>query len=113
MMLVSLDQAKAQIREIDDCSDDEITLMIEGASQTIANYLQSAFDPFLDSTGDPHVDSDGVVMDIPDDIKMATLILIGINYRNRDGDEEKLFGLGQLPFAVTAQIYHRRPLSMA
>jgi hypothetical protein len=113
MMLVTLEQAKEQVRETGDCEDDDIKLKIQAASQIIANYLQSAFDPYLDSTGTPETDADGIVLNIPDDVKMATLVMVGYLYRARDSDEEKAFGLGQLPFAVTALIYHRRPLSMA
>lgn len=113
MMFVTLDQAKEHVREACDAEDSDITLKIEGASQMIANYLQSAINPFIESTGEPYYNADGVATLLPADIKTATLVLIGYLFRNRDEDPEKAFTLGNLPPAVTAQIYHRRPLSMA
>jgi hypothetical protein len=113
MMLVSLEQAKAQVREVADYEDADITLKIKAASRIIVNYLQDGADVFLESSGEPYEDSNGIAIDVPEDVMLAVLVLVGIMCRNRDGDEEKLFTTANLPANVTALIYHRRQLSIA
>lgn len=113
MMLVSLEEAKAQVREVRDVEDADITLKIKGASLIIVHYLQDGADEFLDSNGQTVDDSNGVALNVPEDVMLATLVLVGIMFRNRDGDEEKLFTSANLPPQVTTLIYHRRPLSLA
>jgi hypothetical protein len=113
MMLVSLEEAKAQVREVRDAEDADITLKIKAASLIVVNYLQDGADSFLDSNGNTFDDSNGVAQEVPEDVMLATLVLVGIMFRNRDGDEEKLFTTANLPPQVTALIYHRRQLSIS
>ena len=46
-------------------------------------YVKNGPDIFLDSAGDPILDSNGDPLGIPDDMKFATLLLIGEFYKNR------------------------------
>lgn len=114
MMLVTLQQARDQLR-IDDISADDadLTLKIEAASRAVVRYLKSAADSFLDTAGDPFLDSAGDVLYVPADVKLAVLVLTGYLYKNRDSDEEEAFDRGYLPKPVTGLLYDLRLPSLA
>jgi hypothetical protein len=106
MMLVTLSQARDQIRS--DISDDDadLTLKIKAASRAVVTYLK---DPsFADSSGEVPEDSSGIAIDVPDDVKIATLLLIGYFYRQRDEDGNHEFEAGALPRPVTALLFPYR-----
>lgn len=113
MMLVSLQQVKDHLNIYIADEDNKITLLIQGASNMIVRYLKEYALTFLESSGQPFLDSNGNAPDVPGDVKTATLLLTGILYENPDGDEAKAFSLGNLPASVTAQIYSLRYPSIA
>jgi hypothetical protein len=124
--LVTLAQAQSHLRV--DSNDDavEIIGMIKAASKAVLNYLKGAFvyEPLLDSYGDAILDSSGdpiAALDssgdpiVQDEIQMATLILIAVFYRNREGYDtgnsrvgKELFQPGYLPEAVKSLLYPLR-----
>lgn len=125
MMLVTLEEAKANMFVTFDNQDDDIRLKIRAASGAILNYLKnrtklyqveytSDGEPELDSNGKPVyvTDSNGARL-VRDEIKQATLILVGIMFRDRDGSEAKNWEHGYLPFPVTALIWQLRDPSLA
>lgn len=110
--LVTLDQVKQALRI--DSSDDDATLnlFIVAASRAVARYLGQRVDETLslvnsppDSPPDPEL--------VPEDVVVATLVLVGIWYRNPDGDPESLFERGYLPRPVTALLYPLRDPALA
>lgn len=107
VMLVTLEQASAHLRRDTDADDSDLILKIEGASKIILNYLKDGA-TFLNSNGDIDEDSNGLI-GVPDEVRIATLILIGILYKDRDGDSEyNKWTQGNLPFMVTSLLYPLR-----
>lgn len=84
-MLVSLQQASDHLRR--DTTDDDADLMlkIEAASQAILNYVTDH--SFLGSSGEVEYDSAGEPLNVPRPIQSATLLILGVLYRDRDGEE--------------------------
>ena len=95
--LVSLDRVKAALRV--DSSDDDamLTLYIEAASAAVISYLKDAAVTLIDSASD-----------VPPQIVVATIMLVGHFYRDPDGDTEKEFDVGCLPRPVTSMLYALR-----
>lgn len=113
MMLVTLAQTKARLRIDYDTDDADYTAMIHEASAMILNYLKSGADNFLDSAGSVITDSNDNPLYIPYSVQSATMLLVGYLDRGRDGDPDKAFSMGELPVAVTAQIYQLRDPALA
>ena len=112
----TLDEAKSHLRVDNDFEDADITLKIQGASQMVKNYLKSASpwlpeydsndDVVLDSNDEPVLYLDSTGQPVPKfEVKIATLILVGILYRDRDGEEMSSWQMGYLPAPVTALLY--------
>jgi hypothetical protein len=127
MMLVSLEEARHNLF-IDYSTpeqDADLTLKIKGASNMIKGYLRTwkaTWQPVLDEDGEPIIDSQGLPtyeLDsqgahvIRDEVKSATLLLVGVLFRDRDGTNSKDWEQGYLPFSVTACIYHLRDPALA
>lgn len=86
VMLVSLQEASDHLRRDTADDDNDLMLKIQAASRFVVNYLdKDVFD--LDSNDQPVEDSDGIVVDVPFDIKAATLLIIGELYANRDAPD--------------------------
>lgn len=99
MMLVTVAQAKARLKLDVGDNDPNFTLMIEGASAAVLNYLKKP---------------EGYAQDaIPPEVKNATLVLVGMMARDPDGTESKDWPQGYLPWAVTALIYPLRKPTVA
>lgn len=110
MMLISLNQAKAHLSIDEDITkdDNQITLKIRAASAMVVNYLKSAADEFLDSSGEVEVDSNDDPVGVPPVVYAATCLLVEDLYRNRGGVETGMYGPGDLPRSVTAILYPLR-----
>jgi hypothetical protein len=108
---VSIQQVKVDLRIDNDDEDADIGLKISAASRSLAVYIQLP-DAFQDSSGAIPLDSSGDPI-VDEDVQQATLILVGIMYRDRDGTEMEKWQQGYLPFAVTSFVYHRRVPSMS
>lgn len=113
MMLVSLDEAKRHLRVDHDDENADLELKIAAASELIVDYLKDAANAFLDSQGEPEIDSAGQPVGIPFKVKAATLLMVGYLYRDRDGDPDKAYEMGFLPRPVTAMLYSKRKPTMA
>lgn len=111
MNLVTLDEAKLRLRVDGTAQDSDIELMIGGASTAVLRHLGDAANEFLlDVNGDP-IPEDQIV--VPDDVKNATLYLVGAMLRDPDGAEVKDWDMGYLPRPVTALLVSRRKPSLA
>jgi len=123
MMLVTIEDAKARLRIVHDAEDLDLEMMIQQASAAVMNYLGKPLDYYTATTdgaysasgsGSSDSDSDLVSSDgtttipIPDEVQLATLLLVGILYRDRDGTEAKEWQHGYLPWPVTSFLYPLR-----
>lgn len=110
--LVTLDQVKQALRVDGDDDDSTLTLYITAASRAVARYLGQRVDETLslansppDSPPDPEL--------VPEDVVIATLLLVGHWYRNPDGDPDNAFERGYLPRPVTALLFPLRDPALA
>lgn len=100
---VTIEEVKGHLRIDTDAGDEDLHQKILSASSVIFDYVQGSRDKL--------VDQDGKLIDGSSElqrVKMAVLILVGILDRVRDGQEEKNYSAGNLPFSVTALIYSLR-----
>lgn len=104
--LVTLAQAKAHVRQDLDDEDEIIATYIEAASGLIIEHLGSQED-FLDSSGEAILDSSDNPV-VPAAVKLATLYLVGLFYRDRDGEFLKEWQTGYLPTPVVSILYKSR-----
>jgi len=113
-MLVTIEDAKARLRIVHDAEDLDLEMMIQQASAAVMNYLGLAQDYYTAATASSDSDSDLVSSDgtttipVPDEVQLATLLLVGILYRDRDGTEAKEWQHGYLPWPVTSFLYPLR-----
>jgi len=114
MMLVTLQQASDHLRRDTTADDNDLTLKIHAASAAVMNYIQGpGIDGFTDSAGDVFVDSNGEPLDVPWEVKAATLLMVGYLYKNRDDNADDAFDRGYLPRPVTALLYPLRDPSLS
>lgn len=107
--LVTIQQVKQALR-IDENDDDEIlTLMISAASRRVIQHLKAQAQVLLDldSGGDP------VSAGVPDEVALATIMLVGYLFKNLDQDPEGDFHLGKLPLPVKSILYMLRDPALA
>ncbi len=104
--LVTLAEVKAGLREEGGDDDDFLASLISGASGSIIAYLKSSANAFLD-------DGNVVPNKVPAEVKLATIRLVGIMFRNPDHDTDGAFSQGRLPFMVSAGIHHLRVPTLA
>jgi len=100
---VTLEEAKAHLRIDTDAGDDELQQKIYSASASVLDYIQSSRDVIVNDDGDVIEGTNEL-----DRVKMATLLLVGILDRVRNGEEETTYHQGYLPFTVTSLIYSLR-----
>lgn len=107
--LVTIQQVKEVLRIDEDDDDAMLTLMIGAASRRIIQHLKGRAEVVLDldSGGDP------VSGGVPDDVALATIMLVGYFFKNQDQDPEGDFQLGKLPLPVKAVLYALRDPTLA
>lgn len=82
---------------------------IPAASQAVIRYLDARASSVITGLADSPQTAEGC----PADVKVATIMLVGILYREPDGDTEGMFERGYLPKPVTAMLYPLRDPSLA
>lgn len=105
--LVTLEEVKTGLREESNDDNALLSALISGASGSIINYLKSAAKLFLNEAGDVEQDK------VPAEVRTATIILVGILFRNPDQDPDGAFSHGRLPAMVTSLIYQLRDPTLA
>jgi len=100
---VTLEEVKAHLRVDDSEADDDLQQKIYSASAAILDYVQSSRDVLVDDDGEVITGTNEL-----DRVKMATLLLVGVWDRVRNGEEETVYHQGYLPFTVTTIIYSLR-----
>lgn len=124
--LVTLEEAKLQLRITDDAHDDDLNMKIKAASAAVVNYLhgtRNLYQPMLDSNGDFVTDNDGYYVADPGDsdgpqvreeVKAATLILLTDMFEKRAGAQAEGAGtvaaayLMAMPAAAMSLLYPLR-----
>lgn len=92
--LVTVDEAKLQLRIDDDAQDEWLELMIEAVSQAVLSWLKDSWRlylPELDSDGEVVLDSDDEPVpseDVNPAVKGAILIELASQMRYREGEGE-------------------------
>ena len=98
-LLVSLEDAKRHLRVTGDDDDTSITLLAQAASAAVLGYIGIEQD-FLDTFGEPDYETVDDPTGVPEDVQAATLILVGVLYKDRDGGNEAGWSDGDLPLVV-------------
>ncbi len=112
-MLVTVEQASAHLRRDTNDDDADLIMKIEAASDAIVYYLATNA-TFVDSYGGVDIDSHGDPLGIPDSVRIATLILVGLLYKEREGENSAdNWNENGLPKVVTNLLYGRRTPVMA
>lgn len=124
--LVTLEEAKLQLRITDDAHDDDLSMKIKAASAAVLNYLRGTrnlYTPMLDENGDFVTDEDGYYVPDPgdsdgpqvrDEVKAATLILLTEMFEKRSGAQSEGAGtvaatyLMAMPAAAQSLLYPLR-----
>lgn len=112
-MLVSLEQTKQMLRVDTDDDDLLLTLLISSASRSVVRYLKGQAGALLSIDSPPDSPPNDIATDVPEDVAVATIILVGHLYRNPDNDTEAAFEQGYLPKPVTAILYPLRDPALA
>lgn len=106
--LVTLAETKASLRFDESHEDDaRISMLIGAASLSILRYLRSTGDEYRDSNGDI------VAGNVEDDIKTATIMLVGILDRNPDANEDNIMKSDYLPATIESLLHSRRDPALA
>lgn len=106
MKLVTLQQARDQLRSDTNADDNDLNMKIEAASQAVLDYLEDGADSFLDTAGELIQDTSGDPVGVPANVRMAVLVLVDILYNNRGNVEATNFNY--LPDTVTYLLYPLR-----
>ncbi|WP_460640101.1 head-tail connector protein [Larkinella harenae] len=111
-MLVSLQQASDHLRRDTTDDDSDLELKIHAASAAVINYLKAGA-TFLDTSGGVPLDTSGNPVGVPYEVQAAVLLMLGVLYRDRDGQEMSQWELGYLPRPVMALLYPLRDPAMS
>lgn len=111
-MLVSVATAKTRLQIDDTAHDVDLELLIKAASSRVLAHIDSEQD-FIDTDDGIAVDTAGIAEDVPEDIQLAVLYLVGAFLRDRDGTNSANFEQGFLPPAVTTLLYPYRTPGLA
>jgi hypothetical protein len=106
-MLISLQYASDHIRRDTVADNADVTRKIQAASSAIVKYLGMDF--FADSSGFIPEDSSGIALYVPDNVQLATAVLVEFYYAgayNKPGWQvPEQYGYGYLPQPVIDLIY--------
>jgi hypothetical protein len=111
--LVTLDQARAMLQMTHTAQDGLIVNYIQAASKMVLNYLKLDETAYLNSDGAMEIDSDLGYQEVPSEVQAATLYLIGVLFRDRDGAESEKWIPGYLPGPCVSMLYNLRDPTLA
>jgi len=101
--LVTIAEVKGSLKFDESTVDDaRISLLIGAASLSILRYIRSDGAEYRNSNGDI------VAGNVEDDIKTATIMLVGIMDRNADANEGGIFKSDYLPANIESLLHSRR-----
>jgi hypothetical protein len=105
--LVTLSEVKGRLHISHSEDDANLSQLIGMASTSILRWLKSDGDEYRDTSGEL------IPGQVPDDIKGATMWLVGAWYNNPDMNEGGLFEAERLPAPVEAILHSRREPTLA
>lgn len=105
------DTKKALVIEHNDDDDLLELLLIPAASRSIHRYLKGQAGSLLSLDSPPNSPPD--VSEIPDDVRLATIYLVGQFYKNRDTNADGEFADGDMPQPVKSLLYRLRDPALA
>lgn len=76
MTVITLDQAKHQLRLCGNEEDQHLSLLIEAAVEHASQYIDRPI---------PWLNSDGLEVPVPADLKLGILLILSDLYENREG----------------------------
>lgn len=107
--LVTLDQVKARLKVDGDLEDMNLQGLIYGASRMVLNYLNLDESAYLNSDNTMDLNTDTLGYDeVPEEVQVATILLVGYLYRDPDGAESEGWDKGYLPTPVVSILYPLR-----
>lgn len=111
-MLVSLARVKQALRI--DTSDDDGTLELytSAASRAVVAYIKGQASQFIAIDSPPNSPPDDL-SGVDERIATAVIIIVGILYKEPDGDQAQAFSQGNLPWMATAMLYPMRDPTLA
>jgi len=102
--LATLEDTKKALNVWEDDDDQILSLYIKSASKAVVNYLKGQVLAVLGDIGE-----DGQpIATVPEEVQLATIMLVGFVYRDPDGNDSKEWDQGYLPRPVTALLYPLR-----
>lgn len=109
--LVTLEEASAHLRRDTNDDDHDLELKVHAASAAIRNYLKDTcpYQTETDTAGEVIIlyDSHGEPL-VRNEVRAATLLMVGILYRDRDGQDNEIWEKGYLPKPIIAILYPLR-----
>ena len=105
--LVTIAETRHSLRYNDNDSDTRLSLLIGAASVSILRWLNSDGDEYRNTNGDIEPGN------VPDDIKVATILFVGIMDRNTDSNEGGIYKSDYLPEPVESILHSRRMPTLA
>lgn len=111
--LVTLDAVKNRLKVDGTADDSNLQGLIYGASRMVLNYLKLDESAYLNSDGTMDLNSDNAYDEVPEEVAVATILLVGILYRDPDGTEMEKWQHGYLPVPVMSILYPLRDPSVA
>lgn len=114
--LVTLEQARATLRMPESLTteNDLIVGLIRSSSRMVLTYLKLDEDAYLNSDGTMDLNSSTLGYDeVPEEVQAATLYLVGVLFRDRDGAESEKWTPNYLPAPVVSMLYPLRLPSLA
>lgn len=100
----TLTELKSSLRILPTETEDDaiLELLLKAASKSVANYLKSAAAPLLLPDAE-----------IPPEVVVSTIMLVGFLYRSPDQDPDRYFERGYLPAPITALLCPLRDPAVA
>jgi Phage gp6-like head-tail connector protein len=102
--LATLDDTKKALNIWENDDDEILALYLKAASKAVTNYLKGQVFKVIGDIG-PDGQPIGLV---PEEVQLATIMMVGFVYRDPDGNDSKEWDRGYLPRPVTALLYPLR-----
>ena len=111
-MLVSLARVKQALRVSSSADDGVLELYISAASRAVIAYLKGEAGDFLGIDSPPDSPPNDLAT-VDERIAVSVIMIVGVIFKEPDGDEAQAFSQGNLPWMATALLYPLRDPTLA
>lgn len=111
-MLVSLQRVKDALHVTDTADDSTLEIYISAASLAVVAYLKGQAGDYL-SVNSPPDSPPNDLTTVDERAVVSVIVIVGILYKEPDGDEAKAFSHGNLPWVATVLLYPLRDPTIA